>query len=214
MMASRLPKARATARAPGRAKMADPEPDQQPAQRLPGRGRDAGDEIGGGEGGETLEGGQLLHRQLVEIGGVGDQPGRHELEHALLAQPLDVHGRAGGVSGRCAGRAGPGTRCWCSRCRSPPPTGRVAPRTTGTRSGTSTWACAASAPRTAEYRADDLGNDVTRLAHDHQVAGPHVLGLDLVLVVQGGHPDRWSLRRRRARAARRAWPGPCGRSTP
>ena len=46
------------------------------------------------------------------------------------------------------------------------------------------------APGAAEHRADDLGNDVTRLAHDHQVAGPHVLDLHLVLVVQRGHSDR------------------------
>ena len=41
-----------------------------------------------------------------------------------------------------------------------------------------------------EYRADDLGDDVTRLADDHRVAGTNVLQLDLVLVVQGRHRDR------------------------
>ena len=39
--------------------------------------------------------GSWSHRQVVEVGRVGDQPGRHQLEHPLLAQPFDVHGRAG-----------------------------------------------------------------------------------------------------------------------
>ena len=34
-----------------------------------------GHQVGGGEGGEAFEGRQLLHRQRVEIGRVGDQPG-------------------------------------------------------------------------------------------------------------------------------------------
>jgi hypothetical protein len=44
-------------------------------------------------------------------------------------------------------------------------------------------------PGPAEHRADDLGNDVARLAHDHHVAGTDVLDPHLILVVQGGHRD-------------------------
>ena len=51
-----------------------------------------------------------------------------------------------------------------------------------------------------QHRADDLGDDVAGLAHDDGVAGAHVLGLHLVLVVQGGRRRRWSRRRRPARA--------------
>ena len=41
----------------------------------------------------------------------------------------------------------------------------------------------------AEHRADDLGDDVARLAHDDGVARAHVLQADLVLVVQAGELD-------------------------
>ena len=41
-----------------------------------------------------------------------------------------------------------------------------------------------------QHRPDDLGDHVAGLAHDHRVAGAHVLGAHLVLVVQRGHADR------------------------
>ena len=40
-----------------------------------------------------------------------------------------------------------------------------------------------------QHRPDDLGDDVAGLAHDHRVAGAHVLGPHLVLVVQRGQAD-------------------------
>ena len=40
-----------------------------------------------------------------------------------------------------------------------------------------------------QHRADHLGDHVARLAYDHRVAGPHVLGLDLIFVVQRRDPD-------------------------
>ena len=54
-------------------------------------------QVGGRNGGKSLELGQLGHRQVVEVRRVDDQPGRHQLDDALLAQPFDVHGRAGGI---------------------------------------------------------------------------------------------------------------------
>ena len=41
--------------------------------------------------------------------------------------------------------------------------------------------------RAVAHRADDLGNDVSRLSHDDQIPGPDVLGGHLVLVVQRRH---------------------------
>jgi hypothetical protein len=38
----------------------------------------------------------------------------------------------------------------------------------------------------AEHRSHHLGDHVAGLAHHHRVAGPHVLGPHLVLVVEGG----------------------------
>ena len=85
--------------------------------------------------------------------------------------------------------------------------GRAADR--ADRSGTSTLRRPFLAQ--PEHGADDLGDHVARLAHDDGVARPHVLGRDLVLVVQGGQADGRARRRRRARAGRTAWPSRCAR---
>ena len=67
--------------------------------------------------------------------------------------------------------------------------------------------------RSASTGPDDLGDDVAGPADDHGVAGPHVLGPHLVLVVERRLARRWRRRRTPARAGRTAWPGRCDRPT-
>ena len=63
-----------------------------------------------------------------------------------------------------------------------------------------------------QHRPDDLGDDVARLAHDDGVAGAHVLGLHLVLVVQRGQPDgRAADEHRLEHGERRGLPGAADR---
>ena len=60
----------------------------------------------------------------------------------------------------------------------------VGPRSSGRRWGTSTGGGLRAWP--PRHRAHHLGDHVAGLAHHHRVAGPHVLGPHLVLVVEGG----------------------------
>ncbi len=65
-----------------------------------------------------------------------------------------------------------------------------------------------------DHRADDLGDHVARLAHDHGVADPHVLARDLVLVVQGREPDGGAADEHRLEHRERASRGRCARCSP
>ena len=81
---------------------------------------------------------------------------------------------------------------------------------TGTSSGTST-ASSRFGPL-GQHRADDLGDHVAGLAHDDGVAGAHVLGLHLVLVVQRRQPDgRAADEHRLEHGERRGLPGAADR---
>ena len=132
---------------PGRADMADAQRDEQAAERLGLRGLDGGHQVGGRDGTEALEPDQLLDGEVVEVGRVVDQPGRHELHHPLLAQVLDVHGRTRGVVGdalHTLGRAVDVGAVGVALTRQAHE--RFADRP-GTSSGTSTSACAGPARR-------------------------------------------------------------------
>ncbi len=59
-----------------------------------------------------------------------------------------------------------------------------------------------------DHRADDLGDHVAGLVHDHRVADPHVLARDLVLVVQRRQPDRRAADEDRLEHARTEWRDP------
>src|SRR6476469_5988188 len=59
-------------------------------RRLP-RSLDRGDEVAGRDLAEALEAGQLLLRQVVDVGDVGDQALLEKAQRLLLAEPVDVH---------------------------------------------------------------------------------------------------------------------------
>ena len=125
--------------------------------------------------------------RLIAVGRVRQQAGRDQLGDALLAETLDVHGAARGevhdpLHPLCGAVAVDAVGVALAL-----ETDERARRSSGRCSGTST----ARVPgrSCAEHRAHDLGDDVSRLAHDDGVAGAHVLQADLVLVVQAGEPD-------------------------
>ena len=139
----------------------------------------------------------LERRPALGASGRRGRPGRptspasDQLDHPLLAQPLDVHGRRARRSGRCAGPAGPGSRCWCSRCRSPPPgapagsphDGQIGGELPAGRGGA--WA----APGPSRTGPTTSGMTSPALRTTTRSPGPHVLQPHLVLVVQGGQAD-------------------------
>ena len=86
------------------------------------------------------------------------------------------------------GRAGTGTAGSTQRC-SASPSVRTSVRAAGTGRSSGTTTARSPSGRSGQHRADDLGDDVAGLAHDDGVAGTHVLGRDLVLVVERGHAD-------------------------
>ena len=133
--------------------------------------------------------GQLEDAVVVERVDVGDVAQEAELEeqlHLLLPQALDVHGAprtevgdAGEALLRAVGVDAAGLRL--ALLPHEPRTARRAllgELPFGEALGTQ-----------LQDRADDLGDDVAGLAHDHRVAGADVLDLDLVLVVQRGQAD-------------------------
>ena len=130
-----MPKARATARAPVGPRWRMPRPTRSRLSGCAGGGGDAGHQVGGRQGGEALERGELLHRQRVEVGRVDDQPGRRPAGRPAPRPAPRCPWRSGRRSGRCAARAAPGSRCWCSRCRSRPRGAPAAARRTGTTVG-------------------------------------------------------------------------------
>ena len=161
------------------------------SSRGSGRWRDpsiAGEQLVGADLGEALEREQLLAGERVEVGGVGDQPVRGELADRALAEALDVHRPARGevddplvalVRARRLDAAGVGLALEAHE--------RAAERARARRRERPRPA--ASGPH-RQHRADDLGDHVAGLAHDHRVARPDVLGAHLVLVVQRRHADR------------------------
>ncbi len=93
-IASSVPNARATARAPVGPTWRMP---SATSSRLRGRARgrvDGAHQVAGRDLGEALQLHQLLDGEAVEVGGIVGEAGRDELEHTLLAQALNVHGRA------------------------------------------------------------------------------------------------------------------------
>ena len=119
--------------------------------------------------------------------GVAEQPGFDELAHPLLAEALDVHRAAAGAVHEpllALRRAVDVDAVVVGLALEPHERLRRRP-------GTSFGNFQRRAPRLPlrEHRPDDLGDHVAGLAHDHRVAGPHVLARDLVLVVQRRQPD-------------------------
>ena len=160
------------------------------SSRLSGRARDASmarHQVARRDRGEALELHQLLDRQLVEVGRVVDEPRRDELEHPLLTQPLDVHGRARRVVGDALHPLG---RAVDVRAVGVALAGQADERLAARRARRRELPLRLAPRRHAgpvRDRSHDLGDDVARLAHDHQVARAHVLRRHLVLVVQRGH---------------------------
>src|SRR5690606_3682503 len=131
----------------------------------------------------SVQVGDLLGGQLVEIGEVADEAALHELPDQLLAQAADVHGGprrivqdagldlggAGGVLANPGGLAGLAED------------GATARRAFG---GELEFDLVSGAGVLDD--GDDLGDDVAGAADDDAVADAHVLAPKLVLVVQGG----------------------------
>ena len=130
-------------------------------------------------------------RQVVEVGRVVDQSRRHQLQHPLLAQVFDVHGRTRRVVGDALhplGRAVDVRAVGVALARQAHERLRHRP---GTSSGTSTSACDGPArpdPRRTGPTTSGMTSPALRTID--QVARPDVLGRHLVLVVQRRHPDR------------------------
>ena len=171
---------------------------------------DSGDQLLGADLGEAFEAEQVVDGQRVDVGRVGDEAALRELGDGAFAETLDVHRPARrqvdrSAASRCAGHVGSMQRRSASPSRRTsglPHAGHVAGNVHGS--------AALGAQR--QHRADDLGDDVAGLAHDHGVAGADVLGAHLVLVVQRRRRRRWSRRRTPARARRTGSPARCARS--
>ena len=191
--------------APGGPEVADPEPDEEPAQGAGLRGLDRSQQVVDRQVTEALERDEPLGTECIDVAGVGQQAGFDELDDTLLTQPLDVE-RAprrevddaldplgGTVDVRAEGVA---------------LAGKTHERSTAAR------ALLREVPRTRplgpvrQHRPDHLGDDVARLAHHHGVTGTDVFQADLVLVVQGGEPDGRSSHEHRLEHGERR--GPAG----
>jgi hypothetical protein len=147
----------------------------------------------------------------VEVADVVEQPELGEQLHALLAQAFDVHrpprGEVLDAAGALERAVEVGAPWW------PSPSSRVSgpPQRAGAVGGELP---AAPGPGAfGQHRPDHLGDDVAGLAHDDGVAGTDVFGLDLILVVEGGHPTV-EPPTKTGSSGRRAWPCRCARPRP
>src|SRR4051794_6848108 len=158
--------------------------EQDDPERLVLRARDRVDEPGRADLSESLERGELLDGQAVEVPGLADEPRLVELEHALLAEALDVHRPARGevlekleLLARTAGAVralredgalGLDDRRAARRAALGRPGGRSA----------------VGALDRVRRRREHLRDDIARAQHDRLVAGAQVLARDVLLVVQ------------------------------
>ena len=131
----------------------------------------------------TFEGQQILRPQPIQIGRVLSQAGLGQQPHRALAQALDIHGPAGTEMDeplialkRTFGLDAEGV----ALALGPHQRGSQRARTDN---GEMPRLGALGAQR--RHRPDHLGDHVARPAHDDGVAGAHILGGDLILVVQG-----------------------------
>ena len=188
MSRSRFRKLEARAARDRAADVADAERREQVGERPAPRVVDGRDEVRRRELAETLQ----AHEVFAPRGG-SSRPRRREGRpstnwyDALLAEALDVHGAARGevddplhALRRAVGVDAVGVALALEADERPR-------RSSGTCSGSATARCRLCPG--AQHRPDDLGDDVSRLAHDDGVAGPDVFQADLVLVVQAGEAD-------------------------
>ena len=76
--------------------VADAEPDDHPCERTRLGVLDRREQVARRDLAHALEPDELLLGERVEVAGVLHEPGLHQLAHALLAEPLDVHPGATG----------------------------------------------------------------------------------------------------------------------
>src|SRR5680860_623314 len=171
----------------GRAHVADVDPDQHTSQSLRLGFFDRLDQVRRGHLTDALQGDELVGGERVDVTGIVEKTRLHELADTLLAQTLDVHGRATrevddpldplrravdvhAVGVRLALETHQSLTAYRARLRELP-------------------AAASTRLAPGDHRTHHLGDDVTRLAHRHQISDPHVAACHLVFVVERREAD-------------------------
>ena len=188
-----------------------PEPDEQLGQRARPRLVDRVDEELRRPLADALERDEPLDGEVVDVGGVVEEPGVDELRDPLLAETLDVHRRTTGEEHDAlhalrravdvdAPRVGLALEAHERLVAHRAVRGELPP--------------ARALLALGEHRTDDLGDDVAGLAHDDGVADAHVLARHLVLVVQRREPDGGTADEHRLELRERRGATRCGRCSP
>ena len=195
----------------GAAQVADVQPDQQVGQRPGLRGLDGVLQVAHDDLAEALDAPEHVPVDRVDVAHVGDEAGTHlgsrwvkSWTRCSPKPSMSIAPREAKCSMRPATWAGQSRLVQkvslspSRRTSGPPQTGHIGRERPLRRPFV--------AP--AQHRADDLGDDVAGLAHDDRVARAHVLGRDLVLVVEGGQADgRAADEHRLEHGERRGLPG-------